>query len=93
MRKGSKCNGFTFMMLIILGLTFQSAVSTYAACPDDIFAYWKLDEPTPDAPNGTYADFIKDNAGTGNVNPTASQRHRQRGPGVQRHEYADQCTG
>ena len=46
MQKKSKFNVFTFMMLIILGLTFQPAISTYAACPDDIFSYWKLDEPT-----------------------------------------------
>ncbi|MBC2710754.1 MAG: LamG domain-containing protein [Desulfosarcina sp.] len=58
--------------MIISSLAFQPAISTYAACPDDIFAYWKLDEPTPGAPNGTYADIIKDNAGTGNVNPTAA---------------------
>ena len=55
------------MMLIILGLTFQPAISTYAACPDGISSYWKLDEVTP----GTYVDFIKDNNGTGNANPTA----------------------
>ena len=47
MQKKSKFNVFTFMMLIILGLTFQPAISTYAACPDDIFSYWKLDESTP----------------------------------------------
>ena len=47
-------------MLIILSLTFQPAISAYAACPDDIFSYWKLDETT-----GPYFDFIKDNDGTG----------------------------
>ena len=72
MQKYSKFRGFTFMIVIILSFAFQPAISTYAACPDDIFAYWKLDEPTPGAPNGTYADIIKDNAGTGNVNPTAA---------------------
>ena len=72
MKKGSKYNGSTLMVVIFLGLTFQLAASTYAACPEDIFAYWKMDEPTPGAANGTYADSIKDNAGTGNVNPTAA---------------------
>ncbi len=60
------------MMMILLSLTFLPAISTYAICPDDIFAYWKLDEPTPSGPNGTYADFVKGNAGTGGVNPTAA---------------------
>ena len=67
MQKKSKFNVFIFMMLTALGLTFQPAISTYAACPDDISSYWKLDELTP----GTYVDFIKDNDGTGNDNPTA----------------------
>ena len=35
-----------------------------AACPDDIVAYWKLDE----ASGTNFADFIDDNDGTGNVN-------------------------
>ena len=67
MQKKSKFNLFTFMMLIVLGLTFQPAISTYALCPADITAYWKLDDTTA----GTYADFIKDNDGTGGAaNPT-----------------------
>jgi hypothetical protein len=68
MQKKSKFNVFTFMMLIILCLTFQPAISAYAACPDTISSYWKLDE----ADGPTYADFIKDNDGTGTVNPTAA---------------------
>jgi hypothetical protein len=68
MQKKSKFNVFTFMMLIILCLTFQPAISAYAACPDAISSYWKLDE----ADGPTYADFIKDNDGTGTVNPTAA---------------------
>ena len=66
MKKKSKFNVFTFMMLIITGLTFQPFISTYAACPDDITGYWKLDETTA----GTYADFINGKDGTGNVDPT-----------------------
>ena len=62
-----KRNVFIFMMLITLSLIFQPAISTFAACPEDISSYWKLDETTP----GTYEDFIKDNDGTGNDNPAA----------------------
>ena len=55
-----------------LSVVFLPALLTYAACPDDIIANWKMDEPTPSAPNGTYADYIKGNNGTGGaVNPTA----------------------
>ena len=79
MQKKSKRNVFTFMMLITLSLTFQPAISTFAACPEDISSYWKLDETTP----GTYEDFIKDNDGTGNANPAADHRRRsQWGPDV-----------
>ena len=72
MQKKSKFNVFAFMMLIILGHTFQPAISTHAACPDDIFFYLKLDEltPTPGGTGDTYVDFIKDNDGAGAVNPT-----------------------
>ena len=72
MKKRAKFNVVACMMLMILGLTFQPSISTYAACPDQISSYWKLDEPTPTDPNGTYVDFVKDNDGTGNANPTAA---------------------
>ena len=61
MQKKSKLTVFTFMMLIILGLTFQPAISTYAAYPAELISYWKLDETAgPD-----YVDSFGDNDGTG----------------------------
>ena len=61
MQKKSKFNVFIFMMLIILGLTFQPAISTYAAFPVDTislpdfpddynFPTGKLDEATTPRP-------------------------------------------
>ena len=67
-----RLNVFIFVMAAIMSLTFQPATLTYASCPDDISALWKMDEPDPSAPGGTYADYIKGNDGTGNANPTAT---------------------
>ena len=67
MQKRQNFSAFTFMMVIVAGLVFQPAASTYALCPDDMAGYWKLDETTP----GTYADFIRGNDGTGSpADPT-----------------------
>ena len=38
-----------------------------AECPDDIVAYWKLDETS----GPTYVDFVGGHDGTGNADPTA----------------------
>ena len=62
---------FKLLLVILLSLACLPAASSYATCPEDIFFYMKLDEATPAGPNGTYTDFIKDNDGTGDVNPTA----------------------
>ena len=56
------------MMFVLLGFTFQPAISSYATCPEDIFFYLKLDETA--GPN--YEDFIKDNDGTGSANVAAT---------------------
>ncbi len=68
MQKKSKFNVFIFMMFVLLGLTFQPAISSYATCPEDIFFYLKLDETA----GPTYEDFIKDNDGTGSANVAAT---------------------
>ena len=65
MMKKSKVFMFTFIMMSVLGFTLFSINSTYAVCPDDIQAYWKLDETTA----GTYTDFISGKNGTGNADP------------------------
>ena len=59
---------FTFLMIGTLGLVFFATSSAYAACPEGMISYWKLDETTP----GTYEDFFNGNDGTGNANPTAT---------------------
>jgi hypothetical protein len=71
MMKKSKIFVFALLMFSFVSLTFLPVDSAYAACPDGITSYWKLDEPTPGAPGGTYTDFIDDNDGTGAANPTA----------------------
>ena len=70
MQTRSRFNPFISMMLLVIGLAFIAVMPADAACPDDIVSYWKLDESTPGAPNGTYEDFVRDNDGTGNANPT-----------------------
>ena len=61
------------MVIVVIGLGFQPAISSFAACPDDIILYLKLDESNPpDAANDNYADFIGDNDGLGAANPTAT---------------------
>jgi hypothetical protein len=57
----------TFMLGLILitvaGFTFLVTGAAFAACPDGISAYWKMDN--------NFEDFIGDNDGTGNDAPTA----------------------
>ena len=52
------------VILTIIGLAFLPAISSHAVCPDDIFSYWNLDEPTG-PPNSEYVDIIRRNDGTG----------------------------
>ena len=77
MLKKSKWIASALIMLPMLWLTVFPAVSAQANCPENIFAQWKLDETglTPGATDGVYADTIKDNDGTGTVNPTAVTGH------------------
>jgi hypothetical protein len=67
----SKLFVFTLLMFSCVGLAFLPVSSAYAACPDGITSYWKLDEATPLAPGGTYTDFVNDNDGKGAANPDA----------------------
>ena len=59
-------------MLISAGFTFLTANLTFAAYPDGVISHWKLDEATPDAPNGSYEDSFNRNDGTGDINPSAT---------------------
>jgi PKD repeat protein len=63
---------FTFLLIGAMGLVFLVTNTTYAACPEGMTSYWKLDESTPTDPGGTYEDSFNNNDGTGNVNPTAT---------------------
>ncbi|MBC2709783.1 MAG: LamG domain-containing protein [Desulfosarcina sp.] len=70
MMKKSKAIGFSLVVMTVIGFTFLVTGAAFAACPDNIAAYWKLDETT----GSPYTDFISDNDGsvaTGKVAPTA----------------------
>ena len=71
MMKKAKIFVLILLMFSCVGLTFLPASSGYAAWPDRITSYWKLDEATPLAPGGTYTDFVNDNDGKGAANPDA----------------------
>ncbi len=66
--KKAKTTIFSFIVMTVVGFSFVMTSASFAACPADIAAYWKLDE----AAGPTYADFIGDNDGTGAVDPDAA---------------------
>ena len=55
------------ILMLVAGWCLIVPAAGLADCPDDIVAYWKLDEVS----GPTYADFIGDHDGTGNVDPAA----------------------
>jgi len=65
------------LFVILVGLTalifsFLTTMSSFAAYPEGVISHWKLDETTPGAPNGTYADSFNGNHGTGDANPAST---------------------
>ena len=62
---------FTLLLVGALGLIFFTTGSAFAACPEGMISYWKLDEGTL-LPGGTYEDSFNANDGTGSANPTAA---------------------
>ena len=59
MMKKSKMLMVSLVVMTVAGLTFLATGSGFAACPDDITNYWKLDETS----GSSYADFIGGNNG------------------------------
>ena len=65
--KRTKTTTISIILVLVAGVSLILPAAGLADCPDDIVAYWKLDE----ASGSTYTDFIGGNDGTGSVDPTA----------------------
>ena len=61
-----KMKNFILSFLAMMIASFFFMDEGFATCPDGISTYWKLDETV----GSTYMDFIGDNDGTGNDDPT-----------------------
>ena len=61
--KKSKVFILSLSVMIVVGFTFLVTGTSFAACPNNITAYWKLDETSGSA----YEDFIGDNDGAPNA--------------------------
>ena len=59
MKKMLKFGNLGLLMMIVAGFTLISSNTAFATCPDNLAAYWKLNE-TSGAP---YVDFLGDNDG------------------------------
>jgi hypothetical protein len=69
MMKKSKTFMFSLVLMTVLGFIFLMTGVSLAACPDDMVAYWKLDDSAE-----PYQDFIGNNDGevaAGNTAPVA----------------------
>ena len=65
--KKTKMSLFCLVGFAVAALALLATTPGFAACPEDIVAYWKLNETS----GSSYADFIKGNDGTGNEAPEA----------------------
>jgi hypothetical protein len=65
--KKSKSFMLSLVLIMVAGFTLLATVPGFAACPENIAAYWKLDETT----GSNYSDFIGDNDGAGGAVPPA----------------------
>ena len=62
MMKSSKTFLLGLVFVVVAGVSFIVTPTGFAACPDDIVSYWKLDNSVA---GGGYVDFINGNHGTG----------------------------